>query len=183
MEKHKNEKKTVKTEEMNNILERTIGFVDNCDTKASIMLALFGVLLTVLCTSKITDNISEIVDTLKQQIGGWDYVYIVGAIISLLLLATSVGLFILVLSAKVQISGFDSKIFFKDISENSSSRIYGKKVKTMTEDEYVNDIINQIYINAKICTEKYERYNLALTLGTIGSLLFIMLYIVGSLKY
>ena len=76
MKKSKKEKNVIKTEELNAILDRTIGFVGNCDTKASIMLALFGVLLTVICTSNITDSIIGIIDNVATDISGVDYIYI-----------------------------------------------------------------------------------------------------------
>ena len=43
------------------ILDRTIGFVRNCDNKASIFLGTFGVILTIVLTTDGLDNLMSIV--------------------------------------------------------------------------------------------------------------------------
>ena len=90
---------------------------------------------------------------------------------------------VLVLTAKIDRSGLDSQIYFKDISENVNCHIYGNKIKMLSEDVYIDDIINQIYINSQICSKKYERYNFAIKFGVVGTLLFIMLYFIGIFLY
>lgn len=183
MKKNKKEKNVIKIEELNAILDRTIGFVENCDTKASIMLALFGVLLTVICTSNVTDSIIEIIDNVATDISGGDYVYIFSSIIAMIFVAASVVELVLVLTAKIDRSGLDSPIYFKDISENVNCHIYGSKIKMLSEDAYIDDIINQIYVNSQICSKKYERYNLTIKLGAVGTFLFIILYFIGIFLY
>ena len=42
-------------------LERNIGFINSCDTKTSIVLAIFGVVLTIIFTSDMLSDILKII--------------------------------------------------------------------------------------------------------------------------
>jgi hypothetical protein len=183
MKKKNKEGKLIKAEELNVILDRTIGFVENCDTKASIVLALFGVILTVICASNITNSIVNIADKVKENINGGGCLYILCVMVAVLLVTISIIELLLVIGAKIDKTGLDSKIYFKDISENVNCCTYGNKIKELSEDSYIDDIITQIYINAQICTKKYERYNVAIKFGAVGTIMFAILYFIGIFIY
>ena len=133
MKKKNKERKQIKAEELNVILDRTIGFVENCDTKASIVLALFGVILTVLCASNITNSIVDIADKVKENINGGGCLYILCVIVAVILMTISIIELLLVIDAKIDKTGLDSKIYFKDISENVNCCTYGSKIKVVGE--------------------------------------------------
>lgn len=183
MKKNNKERKLIKAEELNVILDRTIGFVQNCDTKASIVLALFGVILTVICASNITNSIVDIADKVKENINGGGCLYILCVMVAAIMVTISVIELLLVIGAKIDKTGLDSKIYFKDISENVNCCIYGNKIKELSEESYIDDIIAQIYINAQICAKKYERYNMAIKFGTVGTFMFAILYFIGVFIY
>ena len=48
-------------------LERNIGFINNCDNKTSIVLAVIGVLLPIILTSDALKKIYEIIKTCIAQ--------------------------------------------------------------------------------------------------------------------
>ena len=183
MKKKNKEKKQINTEELNAILDRTIGFVENCDTKASIVLALFGVILTVICASNITNSIGDIADKVKENVNSGGCLYILCVIVAAIIMMISIIELLLVIGAKIDKTGLDSKIYFRDISENVNCCTYGSKIKELSEDSYIDDIITQIYINSQICTKKYERYNLAIIFGTVGTIMFAILYFIGIFMY
>jgi len=183
MKKKNKERMQIRAEELNVILDRTIGFVEKCDTKASIVLALFGVILTVICVSNITNSIVGIADKIKANINCGGCLYILCVIVAVFLMMISIIELLLVIGAKIDKTGLDSKIYFKDISENVNCCIYGSKVKELSEDSYIDDIIAQIYINAQICTKKYERYNVAVKFGAVGTIMFAILYFIGIFMY
>ena len=73
--KHNNPRKlSVKSQEYKSqieiatqTLERNIGFINNCDNKTSIVLAVVGVLLTIILTSDALKKIYEIIKTCIAQ--------------------------------------------------------------------------------------------------------------------
>lgn len=172
-----------KVEMTEKTLDRTIGFISNCDTKASIMLALFGVLLTVICTSNITKSISDIVKDVSADMRIGDYIYMGVAIFAIILSVISIILLIRVLSAKVDKSRFSSKIYFKDIVSYYNITDYIWQIQNLKEEDYLKDLTTQVYINAEICSSKYEKYNLAIKLGIIGFAILMVLYLIGKFVY
>lgn len=80
-----------------------------------------------------------------------------------------------VIFAKINKSKYNSKIFFTDISNNKSLQDYKKIVVEQNEDEMLDDLINQIYINAKICTDKYKRYRRGIKLIVFSVLTFLFI--------
>jgi hypothetical protein len=77
----------------------------------------------------------------------------------------------------------DSKIFFANIVKNKTYEKYKKKLLSLDEKDFLNDLISQIYINSNICTTKFNRYNKGLKLSFIGYGAFIILWAVGSYLY
>jgi hypothetical protein len=73
----------------------------------------------------------------------------------------------------------DSKIFFDHISKNANYLIYKEKLLKMSDEDFINDIISQIYINSVICSDKYKNYKCGFKYSLIGFCAFIFLWIVG----
>lgn len=92
-------------------------------------------------------------------------------------------LIISVLLARVNNSQNDSKIYFVDIASNNDCNIYKRKLMKQTDADEIQDLINQIYINSKICTKKYKRYNIGVVLALTGIGLITVLFIMGVLVY
>jgi len=170
------------------ILDRNIGFIRDCDNKASIVLGIFGIILTITITTDRINSIASIFSSAVVCASVYSYLYLllmIGAIIT-----TFYGLFriIIVLNAQVDFSkdaglDMDSKIFFKHIAKNDNYLAYKAKLLNMTNEEFINDISSQIFINAKICDEKYRNYKCGLKLALIGFLIFIVLWIIGVIMF
>lgn len=164
-------------------LDRTIGFINSCDTKASIMLAVLGVILTIIFTSSILDNIVNMADTISKSLSLCNWIFIVSSALSAFLFIFGVVKLTMVLYAMVSVSGEDSKIYFLDISKNENYTSYKNKLQRIKSNDLLDDIANQIYINAVICSKKYERYNKGLKFSLIGLAMLLILYIIGILIY
>ena len=80
------------------------------------------------------------------------------------------------LYANIKASGEKSIIYFKDISLSEDYEAYKQKIKNMSSENFLDDIIKQIYKNSMICSKKYERYNLGIKCSTLGFILFIIVY-------
>ena len=83
-----NQNRVIVTDEAITILDRTIGFVENCDNKASIMIGLFGVVVALIFS---TDGIKEIMRILDILITNK---YFCNIVFFLLWVASLVTLFI-----------------------------------------------------------------------------------------
>ena len=178
----------VNNEDTFNILDRIIGFINNCDNKTAIVLGVFGVIITVIFTTDGIGNIFEIINSTMTKISFF-------SIFFLILWITSLGLFIIglcklitVLVAKIETADMrqidldlDSRIFFGTIAKNKNYKTYKEKLLSMDNDCFQNDIISQIYINSLICKKKFKNYNKGLLLAIIGFLCFMIIWIIGKI--
>ena len=73
-----------------------------------------------------------------------------------------------------------SLMYFHNIAKYNTYNDYKNKVLNATNDEFFNDILSQIYLNSKICTEKYENYNKGLILSIKGAIVFVILWAIGN---
>ncbi len=165
------------------ILDRTIDFIRNCDNKASIFLGVLGAILAIVLTTDGLGNLVSIIQTAFDQRTFCSILYLL--ILSGSIVATIFGLgcVLKVLGVQLDFSSEpgldrDSKIFFKHISRNSYL-CYKQKLLTSTEDNLINDITSQIYINSCICSDKYRYYKRGLSWSLWGIFSFIVLWIIG----
>lgn len=171
------EKKDYCTELHNQI----IGWTSNCDTKASIVLAFIGILVSITFTSEyllvgVQTEIENIINYWKNGIGGFSllstfmFLSLFGFVISTLLCCYYV---ISSLKANLECPN-DSIIFFRKIAELSKEK-YIERVNSISEEEFDQDKLSQIHICAKICDEKFKFYNKSTKYLKWGLLLFVCL--------
>ena len=136
-------------------LERNIGFINTCDTKASIILATVGVLITIFFTSDVLTKSVSIVKAVCKEKGCFNILYLIFLVISILILLLGLKNLISVLIGRVDnISDeckdlkYGSRIFFAGIVNSGKISTYRTKFLKMTDEEYLDEIINQIYINS-----------------------------------
>lgn len=170
-------------------LERNLGFISNCDNKASIILTAVGVLLTIILTN---DGISNIFNLIKSCISTktfCDIIFLIVFVASLITLLIGMLLLICVLIAKLdlnRIKGIQknkSRIYFGDIYSHYTYIEYKKAFLKMKKNDLLDDLISQIFINSTIATKKYKRYNLGFKLTMIGFFVFIVVLLIGNYIY
>lgn len=169
-------------------LERNIGFVTNCDNKTSIVLAVFGVLLTIILTNEGLNEIFSVVKTCIEIKTSSSILYLLCFVGTILVMAW--GMFNLgsVLVAKTSEEAIgrkdeSSRIFFAGIRKSGSCNAYCQRFYAMSKEDILNDLVEQIYINADIAVIKYTSYNLGLRRTSIGFILFVVLLLIGSYIY
>lgn len=148
------------------ILERTISFANFCDTKASIIMTMLGVIITVLSTVFVRDvmSIIEQHELIKSDL----LLYFMFAGLSILFILSSMIMLIIVLFARTK-NKEESLIFFEKISKKELDD-YANEMKRVSDEELTEDLIKQIYANSKICNKKFKFFNIALILCIIGIL-------------
>lgn len=169
-------------------LDRNIGFVTNCDNKTSIVLATFGVLIAIILTNEGLNNILNIVKSCVKVKNFCNIFYLIcfsGAILTILLGFINLGS-VLVAKTSEDAAGknnTNSRIFFSGIKKIGDCQSYRYSFYTMSNEDLLNDLILQIYINADIATTKYNRYNRGLRFIVIGFIIFIALLLIGIYIY
>lgn len=165
------------------VLERTISFINNCDNKASIFLGILGVIFSVILSGDISFDIYNYLfnDSILTFCDFLYYIFLFGAIVVFLF---GVGNLISVLYAKVKINCDDkifkdinqnTLIFFDHIYKNNTYKQFKKRFVNMNDDDYLNDILSEIYFNSMIASEKYKKYNTGVKYIISGFILFIIL--------
>jgi len=170
------------------ILDRTIDFVRNCDNKASIFLGAFGVILTIVLTTDGVDNLASIFNSAIAQLSFCNILFLVLMLCAVVAVVVGLSQIIRVLGVKVESLkeegiACDSKIFFEGIKKNTNYLTYKAKLFNMSDEEFLNDIASQIYINSCICSDKYKNYKCGLKWSLIGFIAFIVLWIIGTILF
>lgn len=171
-----------------NTLERINSWIENCDSKSSIMMALVGVFISMIFTSDfILNSLTEIISTFfvywKTGKGYFDmsYILILLLFISMVFcLLISLLYLIKALSARTcskqtgnsQVKT-DSLIHFGSIQKLSYNK-FKTSILAETDGDKLEDILSQIYINSKRCQEKFDDYNYSIKFIKIGTVLFIL---------
>lgn len=157
-------------------LDRVIGWINNCDQKASILLAFIGVAFPLLISSDFATNtykelISDFLYYLQNGEGEFSlirFLCFLFTILSILGLGASFWLLLSALSGRIaplnyREAGLTTKslIFFGHISKMKYWS-YKTALHNQSADAAINDLISQLYINSKICQTKFTAYNNAL---------------------
>lgn len=164
-------------------LDRIIGFVNSCDIKSSIVLGIFGIVLSGLLSKDILVSLYNVLSFAYKSMSFLSVLYMLIFIFSSLSIICGLYYLISAISAKISPSKKDSKIYFVDIAMNLDETKYKEKLKPLRESALVDDLISQVYINSKICTRKYRRYNLGLKFLSIGILVFLFSNLVAHNLY
>lgn len=163
-------------EELNIRLDRVNSWINNCDQKASILLAFAGALAAVLLTSDILTSGHErlIVPFVNYWSGSKEIPFSFPNLVIFLSLLPivyhvlkMVVYLLFVLKPKTKIEEFD--VGAESRIEKNSALHYGviaqKKYndfndhcKEQNEENYLNDLCTQIYCNSKICNDKFDNY-------------------------
>ena len=156
-----------------------IGWTGNCDTKASIVLAFVGVLVSITFTSEYL--LTTIDNQVKNIILYWNDGIGQFSLIATLMFITLIGLAIsmsccccfVIKSLKANIKCIDNSIIFFGKIANLSKEQYINRVKMISVEDYHNDKLSQIHNCATICDTKFKLYNKSIKHLMIGLLFFI----------
>jgi len=168
-------------------LDRTIGFINNSESKTGITLTIVGVILTVLFALS-GENIMNMFSQTWDDFG-----LITGAFLILFCASLSASLFgiyklIKVLTPMLNVKELedekfekDSKIYFGRISKNNKEYSqYRDKLLNYSQEDYLNDLWSQIYINSKICATKFSNFYVGLRFAIPGLLSLLAVVMIFS---
>lgn len=173
-------------------LDRVNFWVSNCDSKVSYLLTLQGIILTIILTS--SNAATYLLTTLSYKFScvdfGWKSIFrfLEGVSLYLFFAFIFISLFHAYHTLRARLNprifkqnGLETKsiLFFETIANRKFSDFVDDQLN-QTENQFNNDLDSQIFINSKICQQKFKHYNLAVrycSWGFISGLLYLILII------
>lgn len=163
-------------------------WISNCDTKSSFVLTFFGVVLTIIFTSKVGEEMIssfsfQNADEVNQKTV---FNFFLVLISSFFIISSLITFYHIYLTLKGRINdkvygqnalNTDSKIFFRSIASKTFEN-FEKESNTEDKSEYLNDLNSQVFINANIVTLKFKHYNKSLLWMSISLITFLAFILV-----
>lgn len=181
------EQEKLSEQDLKENLDRVNMWIGNCDQKASFLLTLVGIVLTIVFTSDAINKIKIIlikpfISYCREGIGSFDPLNMLIAtllIVGFVCVCVSIFFLLCCLWAKTD---YDS--MKKPPMEKKSLLFYGDISKMdyisfcMAEHNRINDIRTQVYINSIICSKKFKNYKIALLLIFIAIPLLVSCFLI-----
>ncbi|MEK4136371.1 hypothetical protein NSQ93_22600 [Bacillus sp. FSL W8-0445] len=175
-------------ENLINRLDRHLDWIKSCDTKASIVLAIIGVFLTLFLSDQSLNMLKEIFKQIVNNINFSNILYLIFFIFSWCLFIYGSNCLVKVLIPRdkkiLEEEGLykDSLYYFETISNNSFLEFKRKvTIRDKDNDNELSDILSQIYVNAKICTIKYRFFKKGVKYSFFGIVSIISVFMIGAL--
>lgn len=183
-----------KREEAYRTLDRINFWISNCDSKASFILAFLGIFFPLVLTNQVTiDSVKSAVHTVNNLTISSGIVLLLSTVLLILMIyLLCEGLFYIINSLKASINTDTfshnkglSKVsiyFFGSIASRGFME-FVERIDKVSEEEVLNDLHSQVYINSCICNKKFIYYNKAVssTRKALVVFLFLVLIYVVSL--
>ena len=180
----------LEAEELNQILDRVNGWIENCDSKVSTILSGMGVFAGIFLASDYVSKFASFFQAAHNNISVANVAYLSVSYFALGLLGYGTYLLISVLFARINPAEFkgravksDSLLFFASIAGNKKYSNYRTKIKECLKEQLNEEIISQIYICSLICDKKFKRYKKGLLCSIVGFIVFAIMMIVGVLTF
>ena len=177
-------------EELNKILDRVNGWIENCDSKVSTILTGIGVLTGIILATDYLSKLISIFHAACQNISILTVIYLALSFLSLGVLICGVLMLVGVLLARVNIKEFknkgvntDSLLFFSSIAQNKNFSKYRDKVNECSKQQLREDLICQIYICSLICDKKFKLYKKGLLFAIVGFGVFVLMIVIGAVAF
>jgi len=162
-------------------------WISNVDTKSSIIFTFFGIIITIIFTSKIGENIIHILSyKTANEINTITFVnFILCWLVVFLFIVIVLSIYNFFQTLKGRINpniykqeglNINSNIFFGTIA-NKEYLKFEEEVNNETKENFLKDINSQIFINSHIANQKFKFYNQSLlwTFIAFGTILLIII--------
>lgn len=166
-------------------LDRHLEWIKSCDTKASIALAMLGIFIASVYSEPFLGLQKRIIISVFSNINFSNLIYLVLVIFAYLLFIYGTYNIIRVLLPQLKKSikfydelESDSLYYFESISNKTYLEYKKHKINRTLEEDF-DDLLSQIYINAKIATKKYYFYRKGLLSVLCGVFGILILYFIG----
>ena len=180
-----NDEKMEKKEDLLDRLNRVLEWIRACDTKASILLAVIGLIMTIFSSEYFFTKYKQII---KYNLNNFDFSkFLFFFILIIFLLLFIFGIICLVLELNPSLISkrnsnrdINSLYFFESIANKELAQFKQEILETSIDDD-LEDISTQIYINSKICTRKYKLTKFGVLCSMTGTFGIITMFFIGWL--
>lgn len=163
-------------------LELTNYWIGNVDTKASLGLAFIVALLAIIFYNAGTmpvafENLSTAIEEETVSCST-----IIGAFLVAVLYLTclaSIIMFFLAIRGRIQTNGTKKSMFFFGTIATLPLNDFKAKTIDMKDKELTKDILEQVHINSRICSAKFNFYNKGLWLLLSSTVLFFVCMVIN----
>lgn len=167
-------------------LDRHLDWIKSCDTKASIVIAGVGIFLSIFTSEHSIGMLNQILSRAIQNINFSNFLYL-----GLFLFFWGIfvrGSYLLIrvlvptMKKEVNLFGQDTyhdSLYYFESAEDKKYVEFREKVFNETFEDEIEDLISQIYINAKICSAKFKFYQKGIRYTFIGVAGILTMYVVG----
>lgn len=178
--------KKINKEELYKRLDNINQWINNCDTKASVILGAIGILVTIAFTnSDIVRYMIKILFNCFNKVIFSDILYFL--FLTFFSIMTVYGIFlllkVLIPTLKMKGNNHKSYLYFGSIAKYDGYLEYKKDLLDASENDIIDDLLNQIYQNSLIATNKYQNYVRGVRLFIFGFVGFVTLYVIGLIIY
>ncbi|WP_251135789.1 Pycsar system effector family protein [Exiguobacterium sp. s133] len=180
------DKKKLKKEDLIQRLDRHLDWIKSCDTKASIVIAGAGIFLSIFTAEHSINMLNQILTQTIRNINFSNFLYLTLFVISwggfihgaYCLVRVLVPMMKKEVLIYQQDTRLDSLYYFESIDDKKFLE-FKEKMISETPEEEIEDLLTQIYINARICSAKYSFYRRGIRSIFIGISGVLILYTVG----
>ena len=146
--------------------EQTKGWIENADNKVSVA---FGVFSAVFAAFSFLSEHFLAAPQSANLIEAWKKAHDISAIISIIVMIIAVGFFAIAIIPNLKSNSkkpAEKKypIFYGDIS-HMDKNAYKEKILSGNEDDFANELIEEIHYNSKICSRKMTCYKCGVILS------------------
>jgi len=167
-------------------LDRHLDWIKSCDTKSSIVLAVVGIFLTIFTSEQSLEMLMKIVTLTLKNINFSNILFLLLFVIAWSFFIYGTYSLIRVLTPRLSrdvnsnenVDVNSSLYFFESISRNKYSE-YKERVFLQSKEDEIDDILSQIYVNARISTIKYKYYSKGIRYVFLGIAMVLFLFVVG----
>jgi len=167
-------------------LDRHLDWIKSCDTKASIVIAGAGIFLSIFTSEHSINMLNQILSQTILHINFSNFLYLALFFVfwGTFIYGTYCLVRVLVPMMKKEVLIFqqdtrlDSLYYFESIDDKKYIEFKEKMANETPEDE-IEDLLTQIYINARVCSAKYSFYRKGIKSTFIGIAGILILYTVG----
>lgn len=151
-------------------LDKNDYWIQNVDTKISIILTFLGVFSGYILA---TEDIERLFDVNMKS---FQWISTLLFVVTAIFIAISIYFSFKGMKASTKNSQ-PSLWFFGDVAQFEHSSNFARKKRIQTEEEYKEDIINQIYTTALIANKKFKFFNKSLTWTKFSVLTYLLFFV------
>lgn len=135
--------------DIENNLNRVHEWIRAADTKVGILLALEGIVITLLLSDAFTNSAKSL------HFNCWTTIFIIASIVLLFVSAYKAILAIIPRLKRGKKKG--SLLYFGNVAD-MELKAYEKAMKEMNESEYIEELLEQTHISSKIAASKHRHF-------------------------